>query len=513
METIIPAHHHYFHLAQSLGFFLLIQFQVRLAKKKVGDCSWSYIDTPLQVKHINNAKLLMRMRVSLMRGKFFLLLLIVSGCSAVPNVEHKASFVIPPIWQADKIVNHKIAEQWLTQFADSQLTTLVNDALAHNYDLKAAAVRINAAHEQAIIEGAQRLPQLNALPNYQNQRDSLNGTTSGFDALFNLSWELDVWGRIRYSQQAAGQEANAVADDYQAARLSLAARAAQSYFELIEANLQVQVAEQSIKDRRVIADLVRGRFERGLTGGLDLRLVLTDLANAEASVASSRNQVQIITRRLEVLLGRYPSGQLQKNAKLPAPPNVLTSGLPSELLTRRPDIIAAFNRILAADSRLSSAKKALLPRFTLTASGGTSSAALTELIDPRAVAWNVAMGLLQPIFTGGRLQAIIRLNEAQKEEAVNHYQSTALNAFREVEQALAAEQWLRAQEKALQEAVEQTEASRQLAVYSYGQGLIQILTLLDSYRSTFTAQSEHLAVHRQLLNNRINLYLALGGGV
>ena len=111
------------------------------------------------------------------------------------------------------------------------------------------------------------------------------------------------------------------------------------------------------------------------------------------------------------------------------------------------------------------------------------------------------------------MQAIIRLNEAQKEEAVNHYQSTALNAFREVEQALAAEQWLRAQEKALQEAVEQTEASRQLAVYSYGQGLIQILTLLDSYRSTFTAQSEHLAVHRQLLTNRINLYLALGGGI
>lgn len=513
METIIPAHHHYFHLAQSLGFFLLIQFQVRLAKKKVGDCSWSYIDTPLQVKHINNAKLLMRMRVSLMRGNFFLLLFIVSGCSTVPNVEHKASFVVPPVWQADKTVNHKITEQWLTQFADSQLTQVVNEALACNYDLKAAAVRINAAHEQAIIEGAQRLPQLSALPNYQNQRDSLNGTTSGFDALFNLSWELDVWGRIRDSQQAAGQEASAVGEDYQAARLSLAARTAQSYFELIEANLQVQVAEQSIKDRRVIADLVRGRFERGLTGGLDLRLVLTDLANAEASVASSRNQVQIITRRLEVFLGRYPSGQLQEIAKLPTPPNALAAGLPSELLTRRPDIIAAFNRILAADSRLSSAQKALLPRLALTASGGTSSTALSELIDPRAVAWNVAMGLLQPIFTGGRLQATIRLNEAQKEEAVNHYQSTALNAFREVEQALAAEQWLRAQEKALQEAVEQTEASRQLAVYSYGQGLIQILTLLDSYRSTFTAQSEHLAVHRQLLNNRINLYLALGGGV
>ncbi len=439
--------------------------------------------------------------------------LLLCGCSAVPNAEHKPSFAIPPVWQADKTVNHKITTQWLVEFADTQLSNLVNEALAHNYDLKAAATRINAAREQAKIEGAARLPQLDLLPRYHGERDSLNQAATGFSALFNMSWELDVWGRIRDSQQAAGQEASAVADDYQAARLSLAARTAQRYFELIEANLQVDVAEQSIKDRRVIADLVRGRFTHGLTGGLDLRLVLTDLANAEAQLATSRNQVQLITRHLECLLGRYPSGELKQQSKLPAPPAIIAAGLPSELLTRRPDTIAAFNRILAADSRLSSAQKALLPRIALTADGGTSSTALTELIDPRAVAWNVAMGLVQPIFTGGRLDATIRLNEAKTEEALNQYQSTALTAFREVEQALAAEQWLRAQEHALQEAVEQTEASRKLAVYSYGQGLIQILTLLDSYRSTYTAQSEHLTVQRQLINNRIELYLALGGDV
>jgi len=123
------------------------------------------------------------------------------------------------------------------------------------------------------------------------------------------------------------------------------------------------------------------------------------------------------------------------------------------------------------------------------------------------------VGLVQPIFTGGRLKAGIRQTEARTEEALNHYQSTALNAFREVEQALAAEHWLREQEQALKEAVEQTRASRKLAVYSYRQGLIEILTLLDSYRSTLNAQSAHLSVQRQLLSNRIDLYLALGGGV
>lgn len=439
--------------------------------------------------------------------------MLLGACSDIASRDVRAiSPASPKQWAANKTLA-PINPHWLNEFADTHLTALVNNALNHNYDLKAAAARVNAAREQAVIDGASRLPQLSAVADYQRGVSLHASEVGGFNALFNLSWEIDLWGRIHATQLASQQEADAVAADFHAAQLSLAARTAQSYFDLIEAVLQVEVAEQSIKDRRIIADLIRGRFTRGLTGGLDLRLVLTDLANAEASVATARNQVQFITRRLEVLLGRYPSAELKQTAKLPAPPVAIAAGLPAELLTRRPDIIAVFNRLQAMDARVFSAKQALLPRITLTANGGTSSAALTELIDPRAAAWNLAMGLVQPIFTGGKLTADIRLNEAKTEEALNQYKSTALTAFREVEQSLAAEQWLRAQEQALQEAVEQTEASRKLAVYSYSQGLIQILTLLDSYRSTLTAQSEHLAVQRQLVNNRIELYLALGGGV
>jgi multidrug efflux system outer membrane protein len=244
-----------------------------------------------------------------------------------------------------------------------------------------------------------------------------------------------------------------------------------------------------------------------------LRLALTDLANAEAQLAQARNQVQNSKKQLELLLGRYPGGLLEENSNLPAPPAAIPAGLPSELLERRPDIIAAFARLRAMDYRVESVKKALLPRITLSANGGTSSPALTELIDPRAAAWNFALGLAQPLFTGGRLKGEVRLNEALTDEALNRYRGTALNAFREVEQALAAERWLREQEQALKEAVEQTQASRKLAIYSYRQGLIEILTLLDSYRSTLNAQSAYLTVRRQLLSNRINLYLALGGGI
>lgn len=419
----------------------------------------------------------------------------------------------PAQWTAANASDKPIATQWLSAFADPELSSLVHDALNHNYDLKAAAARVDAARQQARIDGAARWPQLAFAAGYQRDATITNSESGAFEALFAMSWEIDVWGRIKAAQQAAGQDAEAVAADYHGAGLSLAARTAQSYFELIEANLQAEVAEQSTKDRRTIVDLVRGRFARGLTRGLDLRLVLTDLENAKAQLAGARNRVQIVTRRLEVLLGRYPGNSFKKRSALPAPPAALSAGLPSELLARRPDLATALSRLRASDSRVESAKKALLPRITLTAAGGTGSPALTELVDPRAVAWNLAMGLVQPIFTGGRLTAAIHLNEARTEEAFNQYQSTALNAFREVEQALAAEAWLREQERALKEAVEQTEASRKLAIYSYRQGLIEILTLLDSYRSTLNAQSAHLSVQRQLLSNRIDLYLALGGGV
>ena len=377
---------------------------------------------------------------------------LLDSCLAAPERNATDIMKPPPQWTTANSSNNPIQAQWLGSFANPALSALVEDALNNNYDLKAAAARVDSAKEQVRIEGAMRWPQLSFTPGYLP--NAITSETGMFEALFTMSWEIDVWGRIRATQQAAGQEATAVNADYQGARLSLAARTAQSYFEMIEANLQVDVAAQSIKERRTIVELVRGRFARGLTRGLDLRLVLTDLANAEAQLASSRNRAQIVTRRLEVLLGRYPGNGLKKLAVLPAPPSVLSAGLPSELLARRPDLIAALSRLQAADSRVESAKKLLLPRITLTASGGTSSPALTELIDPKAVAWNLAMGLVQPIFTGGRLKAGIRLNEARTKETFNQYQGIVLNAFREVEQALAAEQWLRGQEQALKEAVE-----------------------------------------------------------
>ncbi|SDW37489.1 efflux transporter, outer membrane factor (OMF) lipoprotein, NodT family [Nitrosomonas communis] len=424
---------------------------------------------------------------------------------------------IPDQWVEDKALGQPMPTKWVETFGDPQLSALVDNALADNYELKAAAARVDAAIAQARIDGSGRWPQLFLTAEHERVQIREAGFGSSrfdvFEVLFGMSWELDVWGRIRDFQQAAVLEADATAVDYYGVKLSLAARVAQSYFELVEANLQAKVVEQSVKDRTIIVSLVRGRFQRGLERGLDVRLALTDLANAEAQLKQTRNRIQMITRRLEILLGRYPGGNEINAITLPQLPVDIPAGLPSELLERRPDVVAAFDRLQAADFRTVSSKKLRLPRITLTAAGGTRSSDLTELIDPKAVAWSVFAGLMQPLFTGGRIQGEIFRNQARAEEALNFYKNTALNAFREVEQALAAEEWLRQQEASLRKAVEQTESSQRLAVYSYRNNLIGILTLLDSYRSTLNAQSAHLSVTRQLLSNRINLYLALGGDV
>jgi outer membrane protein, multidrug efflux system len=443
--------------------------------------------------------------------------LVMSACETLPDRKNELPVkALPHRWEA-KPNTAVVPPSWLAGIPDAALQGLVRESLNNNFDLQAAAARIEAAKASAQIAGSGRWPQFFFNPGYErgetHRKNQATNKQSAFQTLFDLNWELDVWERIKDLQKASELESAATANDFRAARLSLAARTAQAYFLLAESNLQVKVAEESIQDRRTVVDLVRGRFNRGLTQGLDLRLALTDLTSAEAQLADNRNQVQLAARQLEVLLGRYPAGKVQSQHALPAPPEPLQAGLPAEILQRRPDLIAAQDRLMAADHRVASAKKALLPRVTLTASGGTRSSSLSELIDPRAAAWNFLMGLSQPLFTGHRLTSEIALQKAQVNEALNNYRQTALTAFGEVEQSLAAEEWLRQQEKALHANVLQTEVSRKSAITAYRRGVIQILTLLDSYRSTLSAQSEYFTVQRLLLNNRINLYLALGADV
>jgi NodT family efflux transporter outer membrane factor (OMF) lipoprotein len=442
------------------------------------------------------------------------------ACAEVPERDPlKESVGLPPAWVARPAEAYQAeVSAWLASFDNADLKILIAAALEGNNDLKATAARIPQARALSRIEGAQAKPQVDLNPEYQHTgagRDARAYAPNGsvWSVPFNFSWEWDVWDRIADARQAADLSAEAAEADLRSATLSLAARTAQSCFELAETRQRVAVVQASIDDRGALVELLQGRFNLGLAQGLDLSLALTDLSDARAELNDAANQMQLAQRRLEVLLGRYPAGTFERCRQLPELPAAMPAGLPAELLNRRPDIVAAFDRLRAQDHRLNSARKALLPRVTLAASGGSLGNSLADLSDPRSAAWNLALGLTQPLYAGDRLQADIDLRRAQSDEALHLYRETVLQALREVEQSLAAESWLRGREQALAATVEQTETSRALAIYSYRNGTVDILTLLDSYRSTLIAQTALLDARLKLLDNRLDLYLALGGGV
>jgi NodT family efflux transporter outer membrane factor (OMF) lipoprotein len=269
---------------------------------------------------------------------------------------------------------------------------------------------------------------------------------------------------------------------------------------------------QSFQD---VADEVRSRYERGLRPAVELRLALSNLAASRALHEGRLEQLDRLTRQLEVLLGRYPSGTLLQEfpaEELRPLPEPVPAGIPAEIVSRRPDLAAAERRLAAADQRWLQARRSLYPQLSLTASGGRLSADFDDLLDGDFSVWSIAGNLLQPIFQGGRLRANVDRTDALSREALERYAGALLNAYSEVESALAAEQRLVEREGHLAETARQLEAALRLAEERYRLGVGDYLTVLTSQSNLLNAESSLIDVRRSLLANRVDLHLALGGG-
>jgi NodT family efflux transporter outer membrane factor (OMF) lipoprotein len=321
-----------------------------------------------------------------------------------------------------------------------------------------------------------------------------------------------VWNRIGSGELAAMTNARARYAELAGARLSLTGQVARAWFAAVEAGRQVELAETSLASFSFSAERVRARFEGGLRPSLDLRLALAELAQAEAALAQRAEQQARAVRQLETLVGRYPSGDYVGSADLPDVPGRVPGGLPSDLVHRRPDLVTAELQVVASDARLAQAEAELRPRFSLTGGTGTSSNQLTSLLDRNLFVWSFVGGLVQPLFNNGRLSAAVDRSESAVEEALANYENRILESYREVESALAAEDILARMERALEEAVLQSEAAREQAEERYRLGLTDIITVLSAQRSSFNSESQLLAVRRSRLENRVDLHLALGGG-
>jgi outer membrane protein, multidrug efflux system len=451
--------------------------------------------------------------------------IVVAGCVHAPQRTPVAGVPEPAVWAARPMEDGAVLDAWWTMFGDVGLTAAVQEALQSNLDARRYLARLDAAAAQARIAGAPLWPAADlgagshrqqqvfvGLPIPGREGEPLTSRSTVHALSFNLSWELDLWGRVRAGQRAALAEVQAAEEDYRAVLLSVAGQTVRLWLAVAEATRQLELTESTARSFGVTARQVRERYERGLRSALDLRLALHNEAVANGRVQFRERELEGLKRQLEILLGRYPSGSVAGADALPELPESLPAGIPSALLERRPDLVAAERRLAAALERIEEAKAALFPRISLTASGGRTSGELADLLSSQFNVWSLAGNLAQPLLQGGRLQAGVTLNEARAREAVEGYRLAALRAFGEVETALASEEWLERREQDLVAAVEHAGAARRLAEDRYRMGLIDFVTLMEAQRSAFNAESEFIAVRRQRLDNRVDLCLALGGG-
>ena len=404
---------------------------------------------------------------------------------------------------------------WVAGFNDPVLNELVSEAMRSNTNVRLAAARLAAAEASAKAFRSGLYPSINA-NSRASRNESANSAipgSSNFSLGGTVSWEVDMWGRVRDTVNSGDLEAAASNADYAGTRLSIAGATTQTWFNLIEARLQRDLAQRNVATQERALRLTKRRFDGGVSGSSDYRLARSALANAEATLAF-RMQVELATsRQLETLLRRYPEAELAARDDLPVLPPLLGAGTPDEIFLRRPDLLAAERRMIAQGLRIDISKKNLLPRLSLDASASSGGRSIARLFSLESLAASVAGGLTAPIFQGGALRADVARNEAVLNQLLESYADTALTAYREVEDALDAETHLREQVRALSVSLEEAKKAEERLEQRFSEGLASILQLLDSQTRRNNTEGQYISVRRERLANRVRLHLALGGGL
>lgn len=445
--------------------------------------------------------------------------LFATGCASFSNTggeaDRFADSSLPPVperWALARDSVGAVHIGWIDAFDDPVLSSLVAEAQANNRTLRATAAAVDRAYALLRQSRAQLYPSLDATAGAARSGPLEGGpTTTALTLGAQASWEVDVWGRVRSDVEAARQSARALEADYRFAQHSLAAAVARTYFITIEARLQVGVARDIVDALTEIDRIVRVRFANGYANAQDAALARTDLETARDSLFSAQLGERDAIRALEVLLGRYPATELELTATLSREPPAPEPGIPSQLLERRPDIVAAERRIASAIAGLDQAQAARLPQISLSGSLGGASNELSDLLDPVNVVWRLAANLLAPIFDGGRRQAQVDVATAAQEEAIANYADLALNAFSEVEGLLDEGQVLRQRRASLIASDRASDRALYIAQLRFDEGENELIDVLNIQQRVFGTRSSLVAIQRAVLANYIDLSLALGG--
>ena len=447
---------------------------------------------------------------------------VLAGCAAAPsqdeverNVDQAAEQQVPDMPQkwAMAADSGTVQTGWIESFNDPELTALVIEAQSNNRDLAAAAANVDRAQALARQAGAALLPDvgLTASGARTGTADSSGPTTSNLSLGAQVSWEADVWGRVRSQQRGAVASAEAAEADLRSAQQSLAAATAKAYFSAIEANIQADIARQTVGILEENQRIVDVKYENGMASAQDVSLSRSDLASARERLTTVEGSFRDALRALEALLGRYPGAELEVRETLPSVPLPPPAGLPSELLERRPDLVAAERRVAAAFNATNQARAARLPTISLTGNVGGASNSLSDLLDPGNVAWTAGANLLAPLFDGGVRREAVEIATADQRAALAAYGQAAITAFGELETNLDQGVVIERRIVDLNEATAEAENAFRIARLRYEEGEEELLNVLTIQQRVIGAQSSLSTAQRLLLEQRVNLNLALGG--
>ena len=400
---------------------------------------------------------------------------------------------------------------WLAKLEDPLLDALVQEALANNRNLQAAAANVQRSWALAGQAGAALSPSVSLSSGASRSGNIEDSGNDSYSLTGQASWELDLWGRIRAGNQAAVLSAEAAEADYVYSQYSLAAAVARAYFLAIEAGRQAETVQNTLDALNETDRIVGVQFEFGLATSQDVALSRSDLARTKASLVAAQGSQRDALRALEVLLGRYPAADLSVRQDLPNVPPAPPPGLPSDLLERRPDIIASERRVAASFNSLDQAKAARLPSVSLTGSLGGSSGDLTNLINPTNIAWQAATSLVAPLIDGGLRESQVEQATAEQSQAIAAYADAVLNAFQEVEGSLDQTVVLRDRAVSLEEAAREANNALRIANLRYEEGETDLLDVLTIQQRVLSNEGDVVSIERAQLDEWIALNLALGG--
>lgn len=410
-----------------------------------------------------------------------------------------------------------VQPRWWEAFNDSNLTRLVERALRENPGLLQAWARLDQSRALADRAAAGFWPELNLDGQASRSRSSLDvagqeivSRSNRFSLTGAASYEVDLWGRVAAGARAADLDAEAARADAETAATTLAAEVADVWFQAVEQRARLGLARDQLQTNKTLLELIQTRFGYGLSSALDVYQQKQLVSASQAEIPPIRSNLQVLRHRLAVLLGRPPGESVvEVGSRLPEPPPLPDTGVPADLVRRRPDIRASGLRLAAADNRVAQAVADRFPALRLSASGGYRAGQLADLFSTSV--WDLLAGVSAPMVDGGRRRAEVRRVEAVVRERTADYLETALTAFREVEDALVRESFQREFITRLEEQIANARQELEQARLQYENGIRDYLNVLTALRNVQSLERQWVGARRLLLTRRIELYRALGG--